>query len=344
MKKYFLYLGAIIKARLLRRRVPIFVTLCVTNRCNIRCIYCYAEYYDRNSEEIPKERIFALIDELAGMGTRYISINGGEALLRKDLGEIVDKIRTKGLLCHLSTNGLLIQDNLPVVRKIDSLAVSLDGVGGHNDLNRGKGTYRKILKNLECLKREKIRFHLHTVLTKNNRDAVPELLSIARNFGTRVQFSLLREEDSPGKGIGIPNAQMKQLISSIIALKKRGEPVFFSRESYENYLRWPLDIKHQVIWDRLPEGFHPVPCYIKQFGCHIEANGDVYPCIVLVNKLKPLNFLEHGFKSCWEHLKNNPCQACHNVCCNDLNLIFGLKASSLYNAEKIVLERFKRNV
>ncbi len=344
MKKYVAYLWAIGKARFLRRRVPIFVTLCVTNRCNIRCVYCYAEYYDRNTQEIPKERIFELIDELHRLGTKYISLNGGEALLRTDIAEIVDKIKSKGLLCHLSTNGLLIPSRIPVLRKIDSIAVSLDGIGERNDLNRGQGTYQRIMQGLECLKRENIKFHLHTVLTKNNTESIEELLSLAGRFGTRVQFSLLREEDSPDKSVSIPDDELKSLVKKIIALKEKGEPVFFSKESYSHYLRWPLESKQQIIWDRLPEGYRPFPCYIKRFGCHIEANGDVYPCVVLVNKYKPCNFLEVGFKKSWEHLSRNPCQACQNVCCNDLNLIFGLRVGSIYNATRIVLERFKKKL
>ena len=82
MFRYWLYFFAIVRARMSRRRTPLFVTLCVTNRCNLRCIYCYEEYYDRNHREMSTAEILSLIDQLAAMGTRYISINGGEALLR----------------------------------------------------------------------------------------------------------------------------------------------------------------------------------------------------------------------------------------------------------------------
>ena len=342
MKKYFLYFWAIFKARLLCRRVPILVTLCVTNRCNLRCAYCYEEYYDRNFREIPKEKMFSLIDDLARMGTRYISINGGEALLRSDLEEIVDKIRSHGMLVHLSTNGVLVPSRLSLLRKLDSIAVSLDGLEAENDLNRGKGSYTKIRAGLAALQEAGIKFHTHTVLTKHNKNALAQILPLAKEFGCQAQFSLLRVEDSPQAGLGLGAEELRVIVKKILDYKKKGYPVFFSRQAYENYLAWPLPDHEQVIWDKIPAGFKPIKCYIKRFACHIEANGYVYPCIVLVNKGKALNFLEVGFKKCWESLAENSCLACHNICCNDLNLVFGLNIFSLSNAARVVRERLRK--
>ena len=95
---------------------------------------------------------------------------------------------------------------------------------------------------------------------------------------------------------------------------------------------------------RSRQGYHPIPCHIKQFACHIEANGLVYPCIVLVNKFKALNFLEVGFKRAWDHLADNDCLACHNICCNDQNFIFDVNPDSMLNAVKIVFATIKKRI
>ena len=339
MKKYLLYFLAICWARLLRRRAPIFVTLCVTNRCNLRCAYCYEEYYDRQHADVPLERLLALVDELAAMGTRYISINGGEALLRRDLEALVDKVRVYGMILHLSTNGLLIPNSVSLLRKIDSIAVSLDGIGASNDRNRGEGSYAKIRAGIEALRQARIPFHIHTVLTKNNKDAVDDMLAFARECDSQVQFSLLREEDSPDKTLGLGEQELKTLVQKILADKKAGAPVFFSAQAYEAFLAWPLPTRQAVIRGKLPTGFNPVPCYVKQLFCHIEANGYVYPCVVLVNKFKALNYLDVGFKKAWAALAENDCLACQNICCNDMNLILSLSRHSIFNAFKIVQQR-----
>jgi len=319
--------------------MPILVTLCVTNRCNLKCFYCYEEYYDRNHREFTTEEIFRLIDELVQMGTKYISIGGGEALLRKDIGQIVDRIKQRNILCHLSTNGLIVKDHVPVLKKVDSLAISIDGRLESNDLNRGKGTFRKLIEAFEILNKEKIQFHSHTVLTRNNSNAVEELMVLARAYHFQAQFSPLRVEDSPDKSLGLDDIQLKKMIQKILKLKKQGAPVFFSAKTYENFLNWPFPASKQFVFNESIKGYKPIKCYIKNFACHIEANGLVYPCIVLVNKFKALNLLEVGFQKAWENLAENGCRACNNICCNDLNLIFGFNPDSIWNALKIVVGR-----
>lgn len=342
MKKYISYLIKIIEGHLKNKNIPILVTLCVTNRCNLRCRYCYEEYYERNHREFTTEELVNLIDELAEMGTRYISVNGGEALLRDDIEVIVDKIREKNMLCHLSTNGLLVKNNMPVLKKIDSLAISIDGEREGNDLNRGAGTYDKIVEAIELLNENGIKFHTHTVLTKNNKNAVDEMMVFARRYGCRAQFSVLRKADSPDKQISLDDSKVREVVTKILDYKKAGFPVFFSYDAYEYFLHWPFSYDEQIIRGELPVGYKPIECYIKRFSCHIEANGLVYPCVVLVNKFKALNFLEVGFRKAWENLSDNDCKACYNICCNDLNLTFGLKPRPVWNAVKIVMNRVMR--
>jgi len=337
---YMAYMKEIVKGRLANKKIPILVTICVTNRCNLRCRYCYEEYYERNHREFTTDELLGLIDELAEMGTKYISVNGGEALLRDDIEVVVDKIKERNMLCHLSTNGLLVKNKIPVLKKIDSLAISIDGDRESNDSNRGANTYNRIIEAIECLNENNIKFHTHTVLTKNNKNAVDEMMVLARRYGFKTQFSTLRMEDSPDKTIGLDNDEMRAIVTKILDYKKAGFPVFFSSGAYKYFLDWPFSYDRQTIKGKLPENYKPIECYIKRFACHIEANGFVYPCIVLVNKFKALNFLEVGFKKAWESLSDNDCKACYNICCNDLNLTFGLKPRSTWNAIKIVMNRF----
>lgn len=344
MNKYISYVTKIIGCHLSGKNIPILVTICVTNRCNLRCRYCYEEYYARNHEEFTTEELLDLIDELAEMGTKYISVNGGEALLRDDIESVIDKIKEKKMLCHLSTNGLLVKKKISALKKVNSLAVSIDGNKKANDLNRGEGTYDKIVEAMECLKENNIKFHTHTVLTKNNKDAADEMMAVARRYGCRAQFSVLREADSPDKGIGLDDNEVREIVTKILGYKKDGLPVFFSYDAYDSFLNWPFSYRKQTIKGKIPEGYKPVECYIKRFSCHIEANGLVYPCIVLVNKFEALNFLEVGFKKAWENLAKNDCKACYNICCNDLNLTFGLKPRPIWNAVKIVMGRFATRI
>lgn len=336
--KYISYGKEIIKGRLANKNIPVFVTLCVTNRCNLRCKYCYEDYYDRNHREFTTEEITSLIDEFYSMGTRYISINGGEALLRKDIEVIIDKVVEKNILCHLSTNGLLVPKKIHTLKKLDSIAISIDGSRECNDINRGEGSYDKIIKAFECLKENNIKFHTHTVLTKNNKNAVDEITELAPRYGFMSQFSILRSEDSPDKQINLSDNEIRETVKKIIEYKEKGYPIFFSLSSYRNVMNWPFSYDKQMISDE-SESVKKMDCYLKRFSCHIEANGLVYPCVVLVNKFNALNFLETGFRKAWENLAGCKCRACYNICLNDLNQIYMLKPAVMLNAFKIVKKR-----
>lgn len=339
MRRYISYALGIFKGRIAHKKIPLIVTLCVTNRCNLKCVYCYQKYHGWDDKEYTTNELLDLINELAGMGTRYISLNGGEALLRKDIDAVVDKVRSKNILCHISTNGLLIKDNIPVLRKVDSVAVSIDGAEESNDLNRGAGVHKRIIEAIEYLIENRIKFHTHTVLTKNNKNAVNEMMALAQRYGFRAQFSTLRTEIFMHNLINLDENELRDIVKKILEYERIGMPVFFSRDAYENILNWPFPYDKQFMFTEAPKGYNPVTCYLKRFSCHIEANGLVYPCIVLVNKFKALNFREVGFKKAWENLTNNECKGCYNVCCNDFNLIFRFKPSSLWNACRIVANR-----
>lgn len=337
--KHIAFVKEILKGHILHKNIPVFVILCVTNRCNIKCIYCYEECFERPKRDFTTEELLSLIDELSEMGTKYISLNGGEALLREDIEVIVDKINGNNIFCNLSTNGLLITKRLDVIKKLDSLAISIDGNKHSNDLNRGVGTYDKIIKAFESLNANRINFHTNTVITKNNKNAVEEIMDLALKYGFKAQFSVLRREDSPDKELSLDDNQIKEIVKEIIDYKKRGFPIFFSRSSYENVLNWPLSYDKQTIFNESLNSHKLIKCYIKRFSCHIEANGLVYPCVILVNKFKALNLLDVGFKKAWKNLENCNCKACYCVCHGDLNQIFGFVPDAMWNILRISTTR-----
>lgn len=339
IQKYVNFGTEVLKVRLTRRNVPVLVVFCVTDRCNLKCAYCYQRSSRGQKVEFTTEEILSLIDELSEMGTKFISINGGEALMREDIETIIDKINKKNLLVQLTTNGQLITRKINVIKKADSLCVSLDGNKNSNDLNRGQGSYGKIIEGLECLKANNISFHTNTVITKNNLNAVDEIMALASKYGFIAQFSILRQEDAPRPELGLNDKEIRKIIQQIISYKEKGSLIFYSYNSYEKALNWPFSYQQQMTFEKMPIGHETSPCYIKKMACQIEADGSVYPCVTLVNKFKALNFKEVGFKKAWENLKNCDCQACYVICHNELNNLFGLKRDAIWNAFKIAIRR-----
>ncbi len=140
----------IVQANITKQWLPLIVSLTVTNRCNLRCIYCYGSYYNRNIQDYPTNIWLNLVDDLASLGTKLIHLEGGEPLLRNDIGDLIDYIKNAGMICRMNSNGLLVPKNINKLKGLDSLCISLDGDPEANNENRGQGTYEKILDGIIC--------------------------------------------------------------------------------------------------------------------------------------------------------------------------------------------------
>lgn len=92
-----------------------YLRLSVTDRCNLRCIYCMPE------EGVPlvSHRQILRVDEILrlvglmveGLGVRKVRITGGEPLVRKGLEEIVKGLSQVGLdELVMTTNGVLLEE------------------------------------------------------------------------------------------------------------------------------------------------------------------------------------------------------------------------------------------
>jgi len=108
---------------------PILAHLIPIRRCNLSCKYC--NEYDNVSKPVPTEIMLGRIDRLAALGTTIITISGGEPLLHPDLDQIIIRIRRRGVLAGLITNGyLLTAERIRRLNKagLDHLQISIDNV------------------------------------------------------------------------------------------------------------------------------------------------------------------------------------------------------------------------
>jgi MoaA/NifB/PqqE/SkfB family radical SAM enzyme len=122
------------EARLIARALksphhPIVAFIIPIRRCNLSCAYC--NEYDKSSEPVPTAVMLRRIDRLAELGTAAITISGGEPLLHPDLDDIIRRIRSRGILATLITNGyLLTSDRIKRLNRagLNYLQISIDNV------------------------------------------------------------------------------------------------------------------------------------------------------------------------------------------------------------------------
>src|SRR5215472_8390091 len=92
------------KAR--RLGIPLNAHVDITYRCNERCQHCYLDHEDTG--EMSTEEIRNVLGQLAAAGAFFLTISGGEPLLRRDCFEILAYARQLSFNVKLKTNALLI--------------------------------------------------------------------------------------------------------------------------------------------------------------------------------------------------------------------------------------------
>ena len=316
----------ILHSNLLNTQRPIQVSLAVTNRCNLKCIYCYGSYGYRKEQDFTTDELKALFRYLKRIGTFQIFLTGGEPLLRKDIAEIVSYLKSLEFNMGMVTNGLLIPSNIGILKKLNHIIISLDGDKSANDANRGKGTYSGIMKSVELLRQNNIKFSFKAVFNKNNMCQLDYLLSVAEKYGTTLE-TIMPYENTDDKSQFLSKEQKKALLDKILAYVKQKRPIEFSylahKMSNEVYFKYG----ENIVFGK-KSGSYP-PCIAGQLYLFIDANGDVYPCNQLMGRFKPKNIRKDGLRNAIRYARNRPCNLCSTPFLNEKRYLFSLNPKTV---------------
>src|SRR4051794_28601657 len=108
---------------------PLLVHIVPIRRCNIDCGYC--NEYDKVSPPVPTDEMLRRIDKLADLGTSVVAFSGGEPMLHPDLDVLIRRIRERGMMAGLITNGyFLVPKRIEELNAagLDFLQISIDNI------------------------------------------------------------------------------------------------------------------------------------------------------------------------------------------------------------------------
>lgn len=318
--------GKSLQGMLTRTRMPIMVGLLITSRCNLKCRYCFPDSPNRTDRDPSLKDICELIDELYALGTRYLCIIGGEPTLRKDLGEIIDHAVHKGILCELSTNGFLTEKWIPTLKKLTLVNNSIDGDEETNDKNRGKGSFKMVMKSIELCKQNDIAVQIRTVVTEHNfsREKLIYMLNLAKKCGTTLS---LGEECVSYGGKPTPELtrQLNKYWEIVEELKNEGYMIDKSSTVLKYMTRWPENVPLDKIFmldEEIPEPLREVPtCGVRNGMCYIDVDNMMYPCIPLYRQWGK-DWRKLGVKRAWNEMIEYPCRFCRSSICDMKNYFF----------------------
>ena len=198
------------------------LVLWLTERCSLRCAYCYAGA-ECSGRDMDCATANAAIDHLAGHPLK-IQFAGGEPLLNLALAEEVCRyVEEKEIdaAFQMQTNGTLLdrEKARTLARLGISVGVSLDGVPEVNERTRGETL--RVVEGVRQLGMAGIVTGLNAVVTAENVEALPRLVDFALYLGNvgGIGLDLLRHAGRGSNGPG--DASPEQLRTALRGMWRR---------------------------------------------------------------------------------------------------------------------------
>jgi Y-X(10)_GDL-associated radical SAM protein len=165
---------------------PVHVVWEITLACNLKCAHCGSRAGKVRPSELSTAECFDVVDQLARLGTREITLIGGEAYLRRDWTDIIARITSHGILASMQTGGrALTEERVRAAKEagLGTCGVSVDGLEELHDEVRGvKGSFRSAMQALELLRKYDIPSGSNTQIGSRT---MPQLRGILHEIASR---------------------------------------------------------------------------------------------------------------------------------------------------------------
>ena len=173
-----------------------YLRISLTEKCNLRCMYCMPEEgvsLKENGKYMTALEIVEIAKVFANLGIKKIRLTGGEPLVRKDVVEIISELAKLPVELAITTNGILVDKHLSLFLDsgLKSINVSLDTLQKNKfkDLTR-RNHFDKVMSNIQLLLSNNFHLKLNAVLIKGENDK--EILDFVEfTKGRNVHFRFI---------------------------------------------------------------------------------------------------------------------------------------------------------
>ena len=151
----------------------------ITLKCNLACTHCGSRAGQARANELSTAEALSLVDQLARVGIREVTLIGGEAFLRADWLEIAAAITRAGIRCTMTTGGygisLKTAERMKAVG-MSGVSVSVDGLEATHDHLRGvPGSHRFAFRSMDHFRDVGLPFACNTQINRLSAPELPQL-------------------------------------------------------------------------------------------------------------------------------------------------------------------------
>lgn len=246
--------------------VPWAILLDPTSACNMHCTGCWAAEYG-NRLNLSFDEIDSIITQGKELGVYMYIYTGGEPLMRKrDLIALCNKHSDCEFLAF--TNATLIDeafaDEMLRVKNFIP-AISVEGSESDTDGRRGIGTYQRVVKAMEILKRKKLPFGVSCCYTSQNLGSISseEFIDQLVNWGAKFAwfFHYMPVGNNAVTDL-LPSPEQREEMYRRIRGYRSTKPIF------------TIDFQN--------DGEYVGGCIAGGRNyLHINPNGDIEPCVFI---------------------------------------------------------------
>ncbi len=176
-------------------RKIIYLRLSITDRCDLRCLYCMAEEMEfvPRAQILTLEEIYAIASAFVELGVEKIRVTGGEPLVRRGALELIEQLGRLPLKeLVLTTNGMRLAECVKRLKDagVKRVNISLDSLRPERFRRITRfGELDRVLLGIEAARQAFTRVKLNTVVMKGyNHDEVIDLVRFAVAKGLDISF------------------------------------------------------------------------------------------------------------------------------------------------------------
>ncbi len=261
--------------------VPVYVVWEITLACNLKCLHCGSRAGHRRAEELTTAESLDVVRQLAELGTREISIIGGEAFVRKDWLTLVRAIREHGMDCTMQTGAYKLSAAMlqaAAEAGLQGIGISIDGLEPLHDRLRGvRGSYAEALRVMNDCRRLGLTTSVNTQITATVMPELPALMDVIIEAGAKywqVQLTVAMGNAVDHDEILLQPYDLADLMPLLADLHRRGgeRDLVLLPGNNVGYFG-PYD----ALW-RGPERGHYPGCPAGQNVIGLEADGTLKGC------------------------------------------------------------------
>jgi len=281
----------------------------LTLRCNLRCRHCGSRAGRARDDELTLEEMLRVADELAELECRFVTLSGGEPLMRPEWPLIAERLISHGVTVGMISNGVLFDDEAARTAKrvgLETVAFSVDGFReSHEYQRRVPGQWEQVLAALARCTQHAITPGVVTTINNRNLPELSALRAFLREHGVerwQLQFATPTGNMSDNQSLMVAPSDYLTAVPLIAEMCADDElPVVYPSHNVGYF--GPHEEKLRRQQSKLPVW---TGCTAGCSVIGIESNGNVKGCLSLpsacngVDEFIEGNLRDKSLREIWE--------------------------------------------